>query len=91
LHLLLPHPQAGADGEKGRLNYPRRMFERPLSQPHSLADAATLRSKLAKASLRGERQSEGGLLQAFFPAKQSRGKAHALLFWIATTAKATSR
>ena len=26
LHLLLPHPQAGADGEKGRLNYPQREF-----------------------------------------------------------------
>ncbi len=23
-HLLLPHPQAGADGEKGPLNYPQR-------------------------------------------------------------------
>ncbi len=31
LHLLLPHPQAGADGEKGRLNYPQREFEGPLS------------------------------------------------------------
>jgi hypothetical protein len=35
------------------------MFERPLSQPHPLADAATPGCKLAKASLLGERQSEG--------------------------------
>jgi hypothetical protein len=59
LHLLLPHPQAGADGEKERPNNPQRVFWRPLSQPHPLADAATLRCKLAKASLLGERQSEG--------------------------------
>jgi hypothetical protein len=25
LHPLLPHPQADADGEKGRLNYPLRL------------------------------------------------------------------
>ncbi len=56
---MLPHPQADADGEKGPLNYPQRMFERPLSQPHPLADAETLSCKLAKASLLGERQSEG--------------------------------
>ena len=31
LHVLLPHPQAGADGEKGRRNHPQRTFERPLS------------------------------------------------------------
>jgi hypothetical protein len=35
------------------------MFERPLSQLHPLADAATPGCKLAKASLLGERQSEG--------------------------------
>ena len=58
-HLLLPHPQADADGEKGRLNYPQREFEGPLSQPHPLADAATLGCQLAKASWWGERQSEG--------------------------------
>ena len=32
---------------------------RPLSQPYPLADAATLRRKLAKASLLGEGQGEG--------------------------------
>ena len=35
---------------------------RSLSQPHPLADAATLRRKLAKASLRGEGQDEGVFL-----------------------------
>jgi hypothetical protein len=35
------------------------MFERALSQPHPLVDAATPGCKLAKASLLGERQSEG--------------------------------
>ena len=34
-------------------------FERALSQPHPLADAAPPSCKLAKASLLGERQSEG--------------------------------
>ena len=47
-------------GERGRSNYPRRNFWRPFSQPHPRADAATLRCKLAKACLRGERQDEGG-------------------------------
>ena len=45
-------------GEKGPPNSPRQRFERALSQPHPLADAATPGCKLAKACLRGERQSE---------------------------------
>ena len=48
---------------KGR-GSPQRLRQRPFSQPHSLANAATLSCKLAKASLLGEGQDEGGLLQA---------------------------
>jgi hypothetical protein len=51
-------------GERGRQNTHRGLFGRPFSQPHPLADAATLRRKLAKARLRGEGQDEGGLREA---------------------------
>ncbi len=39
------------------------MKQRPFSQPHPLADAATLKCKLAKESLRGEGQDEGELFK----------------------------
>ena len=52
-----PHPNPLPKG--------RGSCRRPLSQPHPLADVATLRCKLAKASLRGEGQNEGGLSEPF--------------------------
>jgi hypothetical protein len=48
-----PHPAPLPKG-RGR-------FRRPFSQPYPLADMATLYGKLAKASLLGEGQDEGGL------------------------------
>jgi len=56
-----PSPQPSPQGERGRRNVRCGEFRGPFSQQHPLADAATLRCKLAKASLLGERQSEGGL------------------------------
>ena len=47
--------------------------QRSFSQPHPLADAATLRCKLAKASLPGEGQDEGVLM--LHPARRSRASA----------------
>ncbi len=44
---------------EGTLLRPLRRIQASLLQPHPLADAATLRRKLAKASLRGEGQDEG--------------------------------
>ena len=67
MRLLLPRPLAGADGEKERPNNLQWVFWRPLSQPHPLADVATLRCKLAKASLLGEEQSEGAFAEAIEP------------------------
>ena len=51
-----PSPQ----GERGRQNLRRGQFRRPFSHPHPPADADTWSFKLAKASLRGEGQDEGG-------------------------------
>jgi len=53
-----PHPQADAAGE-GTPELPAAEILASPLQPHLLADAATLRCKLAKASLRGEEQGEG--------------------------------
>jgi hypothetical protein len=60
-----PHPVLLPKGRRDRaarhssgINT-RSMQQRTLSQPYPLADTATLDGKLANASLRGERQSEG--------------------------------
>ena len=53
-----PHPVPLPMGE-GTLELSPRVIQGSLLQPHPLADAATLRCKLAKASLRGEGQGEG--------------------------------
>ncbi len=58
LHLSVAASASGCGWEKGRQNYPQRKLEGLLSHPHSLANADTPRGKLAKASVRGERQSE---------------------------------
>ena len=50
--------------EKGRLNYARSVPHRPLSHPHSLANADTPRCKLAMANLLGEGQGEGRELRS---------------------------
>jgi hypothetical protein len=53
---ISPHP---APLPMGTLEFALRIVQGSLLQPHPLADAATLRRKLAKASLRGEGQDEG--------------------------------
>jgi hypothetical protein len=60
---ISPHPVPLPMGE-GTLEFPLRIFRASLLQPHPLADAATLRRKLAKASLRGEGQDEGRNLRS---------------------------
>jgi len=47
LHLLLPHPQADADGEKGRLNYPLTYARRPQLSPSPLGERAGVRGPSA--------------------------------------------
>ena len=59
-----PSPCPSPRGEREPSNKPRGEFWRPFSHPHPLADADTQRGKLAKASLRGEGQGEGGLSRA---------------------------
>ena len=61
-----PHPQADADGRGDALA--TGTAELPL-QPHPLADAATLRCRLAKASLRGEGWGEGRFPQFIAPSR----------------------
>jgi hypothetical protein len=57
-----PHPVLLPEGRRDAADPSRQAkFWRPLSQPYPLADMATQDGKLAKASLRGERQSEGVL------------------------------
>ena len=55
---IAPHPVPLPLGE-GTLKFPLRIVQGSLLHPHPLADADTLRFKLAKASLRGEGQDEG--------------------------------
>jgi cobaltochelatase CobN len=57
-----PHPVLLPEGRRDAVDRsPQSQFGRSLSQPSPLADMATQDGKLAKASLRGERQSEGVL------------------------------
>ena len=49
---------------EGTVELVLRIVQASLLQPHPLADAATLRRKLAKASLRGEGQDEGRNLRS---------------------------
>ncbi len=60
---ISPHPVPLPMGE-GTPELALRIFRASLLQPHPLADAATLRRKLAKASLRGEGQDEGRNLRS---------------------------
>jgi F-type H+/Na+-transporting ATPase subunit beta len=70
-----PHPLLLPKGRRNGVDPShQKEFGRPLSQPYRLADMATSDGKLAKASLRGERQSEGGLgnsLSGFGTVEQS--------------------
>jgi hypothetical protein len=61
-----PHPVPLPMGE-GTLELPPATIQGSLLQPHPLADAATLRCKLAKASLLGEGQDEGRFPQFVTP------------------------
>jgi hypothetical protein len=57
-----PHPVLLPKGRRNDVGPSRQdKFWGSLSQPYPLADMATFDGKLAKPSLRGERQSEGGL------------------------------
>ena len=62
LHLLLPHPQAGADGEKGRSNH---AADFGLLSPSRirLADAATLRWQARQGELAGRETGVRGALE----------------------------
>jgi hypothetical protein len=65
-----PHPVPLPMGE-GTLELSLRTIQGSLLQLHPLADAATQRCKLAKASLRGEGQGEGRFAH-YWPALRRR-------------------
>ena len=61
---IAPHPVPLPLGE-GTLLHARSPVQASLLHPHPLADADTLRCKLAKASLQGEGQDEGSEFRAW--------------------------